>query len=211
MKLGDTVTAVGNAGGVGGMPTAAPGTILALDQSITATSEDGTDTEHLTDMIASNAQIQPGDSGGPLYDAAGQIIGMDTAGGTTGSGEIVAYSIPIDQALAVATEIEDGSSSSAIQLGTPAFLGVLVTDAPGGAGADVQQVQNLSPAASAGIEPADVITALGGVPITSAASLGAALAAHRGGDQVSIAWTRTPAAGPEPFTETVTLGAAPAT
>jgi S1-C subfamily serine protease len=82
---GSQVVALGNAGGKGGTPSVAAGTVTALNQSITASDEDGTSSEHLTGMIETNADIQPGDSGGPLVDSAGQVIGMDTAA-STGSG-----------------------------------------------------------------------------------------------------------------------------
>ena len=69
LSVGDTVVGVGNAGGVGGAPpSAAPGSVAALDQSITATDEGGGSSEQLSGLIQTNAQIQPGDSGGPLVD-----------------------------------------------------------------------------------------------------------------------------------------------
>ena len=210
VAVGNAVVGVGNAGGIGGAPTAAPGIVIALDQSITATSEDGGVAEQLTGLIASNAQIQPGDSGGPLYNAADQIIGMDTAGGAIASGEIIAFSIPINNALAIVHQIEDGSTAPAIQLGSPAFLGITATNAAGSAGAVVGQVLSATPAAAAGIEPGDVITGLGGAPIASAAALGAALAAHHPGDQVTLTWTRPGPSGPTSASATMTLAAGPA-
>ena len=73
------VVAIGNAGGLGGTPSAAGGSIVALDQQITARDAlDGT-SEKLSGLIRTNADIQPGDSGGPLVNTAGQVIGLDTA------------------------------------------------------------------------------------------------------------------------------------
>jgi S1-C subfamily serine protease len=82
---GSPVVALGNAGGKGGTPSVAAGTVTALNQSITASDEDGSSSERLSGMIETNADIQPGDSGGPLVNSAGQVIGMDTAA-LTGSG-----------------------------------------------------------------------------------------------------------------------------
>ena len=79
------VVALGNAGGKGGTPSVAAGTVTALNRSITASDEDSSSSEQLTGMIETNADIQPGDSGGPLVNSAGQVIGMDTAA-STGSG-----------------------------------------------------------------------------------------------------------------------------
>jgi S1-C subfamily serine protease len=91
--VGDTVTALGNAGGKGGTPSVAAGTITATNQSITASDESSSASENLTGMFETNADIQAGDSGGPLVDSKGEIIGIDTAassgyslGGSDGSG-----------------------------------------------------------------------------------------------------------------------------
>ena len=79
VTTGSQVVALGNAGGKGGTPSVATGTITALDQSITASDEDSASSEQLTDMLETNANIQPGDSGGPLVNSGGQVIGIDTA------------------------------------------------------------------------------------------------------------------------------------
>jgi S1-C subfamily serine protease len=86
---GSPVVALGNAGGKGGTPSVAAGSITALDQSITASDESSGESEQLSDMLETNANIQPGDSGGPLVNGSGQVIGMDTAaldgsGGSSG-------------------------------------------------------------------------------------------------------------------------------
>ena len=93
VKVGDDVVALGNAGGVGGTPSVAAGTVTALNQSITASDESSGSSEQLSGLIETNADIQAGDSGGPLVNAYGQVIAMDTAassgfqfGGNGGSG-----------------------------------------------------------------------------------------------------------------------------
>ena len=91
--VGEAVTGVGNAGGTGSL-TAAAGSITALDQSITASDEGtGGNSEQLTGLIQTDAAIQAGDSGGPLYGADGTVIGMDTAASSGGAAE--GYAIPI--------------------------------------------------------------------------------------------------------------------
>ena len=126
VNIGDTVIAAGNAGGVGGAPTVARGTVLGLDQAITASDPNGSNAEQLTGLIEVNAAVQPGESGGPLYNAAGQVVGMNTAGSSARrrSASTDNYAIPINTALAVAHEIESGKASSTITIGTPGFLGV---------------------------------------------------------------------------------------
>jgi S1-C subfamily serine protease len=85
-KVGDAVLALGNAGGKGGLPSTAQGTIQALNQSIEASDSGANTTEKLHGMIETDAPIQAGDSGGPLVNSAGQVVAMDTAANTGGFG-----------------------------------------------------------------------------------------------------------------------------
>ena len=78
-KVGEAVLALGNAGGRGGLPSTAQGTIQALNQSIKASDQGANTTEDLHGMLETDAPIQEGDSGGPLVNASGQVVGMDTA------------------------------------------------------------------------------------------------------------------------------------
>jgi len=130
VSLGTPVLAIGNAGGQGGTPTIAPGIINATDRTITAGDQGSGKTETLHGMLQTSAPIQPGDSGGPLANAQGRVIGMDTAASSSGtqpsSGSTMGYAIPINTALSIARQINDKQSSSTIQIGLPGFLGVLV-------------------------------------------------------------------------------------
>jgi S1-C subfamily serine protease len=137
---GESVVAIGNAGGTGGTPSVATGSVTALDQAITASDEGGGNAEQLTDLIETNAGIEAGDSGGPMVTTSGAVVGMDTAA-STGSSEssvqlggtetatTTGYAIPINQAVAVAKKIEAGTTTTAIHIGSTAFLGVEVSDA----------------------------------------------------------------------------------
>jgi S1-C subfamily serine protease len=116
VAVGDPVSAVGNAGGVGGTPTVSSGTITKLHRSIVVTDEDGVPIEHLRDLMQTNAHVQPGDSGGPLVNAIGQVIGMDTAAAVDRPGKHSTpegFAIPIDHALAIADEIQTGQDPAA--------------------------------------------------------------------------------------------------
>jgi S1-C subfamily serine protease len=191
VAVGDTVTGVGNAEGAGGTPSAAAGKVTALNQPITATDDSGANAESLTGLIETNAAIEPGDSGGPLYDSVGKIIGMDTAAETNGQQTTAAYAITIDHALDIARQIESATAStSTVHLGLPAFLGVSVVTA-NGSGAGVEQVVTGGPAAKAGIVAGDVITKVGGTTIASTAQLEPALAQYKAGQSVTITWTDT--------------------
>ena len=78
---------IGNAGGVGGTPSYAAGRVTGLNQAITASDEGGQNPENLTGLIQTDANIQAGDSGGPLANAAGEVIGVDTAGSSGNGGQ----------------------------------------------------------------------------------------------------------------------------
>jgi S1-C subfamily serine protease len=131
VRTGDSVVALGNAGGKGGTPSVAAGTVTALNQSITASDEGSGNSEQLTGLIETNANIQPGDSGGSLVNAYGQVIGMDTAASSgtqfqSQSSQTAeqAYAIPINEATSIAKQIEAGTTSTNVHIGATAFLGV---------------------------------------------------------------------------------------
>jgi S1-C subfamily serine protease len=128
--VGTPVLAIGNEAGQGGSPTVAPGVISSLGRTIVATDQSSGLTETLYGMLQTSAEIRPGDSGGPLADAAGRVIGINTAAG--GSKVYSGYAIPINQALPIARQIAAGRGGSGksgrVQIGLPAFLGVLLPD-----------------------------------------------------------------------------------
>jgi S1-C subfamily serine protease len=198
---GDSIVAIGNAGGVGGAPSVAGGTVTSLGQSITASSEDGT-SEQLTGLIQVAADIQPGDSGGPLVNANGQVIGMDTAasqgfqmdrdGQPTGGGQ--GFAIPIDQAMSIEKQIAGRQASTTVHIGDSALLGVQVSPASTGRGrraqasngAVVSGVLPGSPAEAAGIARGDVVTSIDNQPVDSPNTLTNLLTQFHPGDRVTV-------------------------
>ncbi|MBV8446080.1 MAG: trypsin-like peptidase domain-containing protein [Candidatus Dormibacteraeota bacterium] len=190
VNVGDNVTVVGNALGRGGPPTSSSGQVTALNQTITATDENGANPETLTGMIQFDAAIQPGDSGGPLLDSSNHVVGMDTAGSSQGRRQAsnVGYAIPIDSAVAIAHQIASGSGGGNIQRGSGPLLGVDVQDSTVPPGALVIDVVSGTPADGAGIQAQDVITDINQTSVTSAASLKTALSSHHSGDSVTVHW-----------------------
>jgi S1-C subfamily serine protease len=199
VAVGDAVLGIGNAGGAGGAPSVAPGTVTALDQTITAADQSGANAQQLSGLIQVDATIQPGDSGGPLVNATGQVVGVDTAastsgdhlnrrGGTAGgqAAATVGFAIPINDALAIADEIESGAGSSTVHIGQSAMLGVSAGDT--GQGAVVGQVLSGGPAAKVGLAAGDVITSVDGRAVGAAADLTGTLDQHHPGDTVTVTW-----------------------
>jgi len=285
VAVGDQVVGIGNAGGVGGTPSYAPGKVTGLNQAITATDESGQDPENLTGLIQTDANIQAGDSGGPLANTAGEVIGVDTAGsggnnggsgrpgqaaattgtpatavqaadgngtgngngfgdgsgfgnddpfgngngfgegngngfgdgsggdgsgngsggngfgdgsegngdgnGGSGNGQATTegYAVPINQAMDIVDQIEDGKASDSVHIGASAMLGISVEPNAEVSGAAVGDVIADGKADEAGIAAGDVITSFAGHAVDSADSLSGLLNQQHPGDKVEVGWT----------------------
>ncbi|QWT25401.1 S1C family serine protease [Subtercola sp. PAMC28395] len=205
VAVGDAVTGVGNAGGTGSL-SAAAGAVTGLNQSVTTQAEGSAAGETLDGMIQIEADIQAGDSGGPLYDAQGEVIGIDTAA-SSGSATVTGFAIPINTALKIAKQIESGTESGNVTIGYPAFLGVQIGSATSGtgssglgsrgssgststvAGATVAGVIDGTPAATAGLVAGDTITKVDGTTIDSGSTLTKTMKSYNPGDSVTISWT----------------------
>ncbi len=194
-SVGESVVGVGNAGGVGGTPSHAAGSITALDQSITATDENGANAETLAGLIQTNAPIQPGDSGGPLVNMQGKIIGMDTAASTSfqfSTGSAQGFSIPIDEALSLAHKIVTNQSSDTIHIGQTGFIGVEVsatTTTTSTSGLSVLGSVSGSPAAQAGIGNGSTILSVNGVNVNQSGDLTNLMVRYHPGNRITVVWT----------------------
>ena len=208
VQVGDVAVAIGAPLGLSN--TVTDGIVSATNRAVNLgpTGNDNT----VIDAIQTDAAINPGNSGGALVNGAGEVIGINTAiatvaGGTPGatdqSGNIgVGFAIPSNTAKQIATElIEDGEAERAllgVSATTEAERGSAV-----GAGARVVSVQAGSPAADAGLQPGDVVTAIDDRPVTSSTELTAAVRSRQPGDEVSLTVQRNG----QTETLEVTLGA----
>ena len=203
------VTAVGNAGGTGSL-TRAPGSVTATGTTITASDDEGS-SETLTGLIETDAAVQPGDSGGPLLDSAGRVVGMTTAASAGGSFRFAdaqtssGYAIPIAKAMSIAKKITSGASSTRVHIGATAFLGVSLSSASDGyydqAGVVVQGVVSGGPAAKAGLQAGDVIVSLDGHSVDSPTTVRTYVLSKKPGQKISVQT--------ETYTTTLTLGSGP--
>lgn len=214
LEVGDTVVAIGNALDLPGPPRVTEGAITALGRSITISG--GGSSDHLRDLIETSAELQPGNSGGPLFDDTGRVIGMNTAAEVQGHGpratsaSPTGFAIPIDSVEAIVARIEDGDEGRGVRVGPAGYLGVAIRNdgarGSGGSGVLVGEVQDDSPAAGAGIEAGDVIVAIDGMSVAHASELGDAIRAHEPGDDVELEWID---ADGDHRSATVTLVASP--
>ena len=189
LEVGQGVYAVGNAAGRG-VPKLAAGSITGLNRQITAADENGS-SETLTKMIATDAPVEPGDSGGPLYNKLGRVIGIVTAGNssfTVSTGVDRGFAIPINKVKALAKQILAGNASDRIHIGPTAFLGVSIDTRSSANGAAVADVVSGSAAEAAGLQSGDVITSLNGQPIGSQSDLQKVVLQLQPGTTVAIEW-----------------------
>jgi S1-C subfamily serine protease len=167
------------------------GTVTGLHRSITVSDGQG-GSAHLADLIQTDASLEPGDSGGPLLDSAGRVIGMDAAADTDFRGGGSGFAIPINRAVSIVKVIRSGRTVGAVHVGPTSFLGISVSSAvssgAASGGALVSGVLSGGPADKAGLASGDLITSLAGRSISSPTGLITALLATPPGKTVQIRW-----------------------
>jgi putative serine protease PepD len=191
--VGDPVMAVGNPLGLSG--TVTTGIVSAVDRPVST--GDGQGTTVVTAAIQTDAAVNPGNSGGPLVDATGAVVGINSSiaslgGGLGGqAGSIgLGFAIPVDEAKEVAAQlIEDGTADHA-QLGVSVADTVTETDGAGRAAAQIAEVVPGSPAAEAGLEAGDAVLAVEGRPTSGALSLTAIVRSYQPGETVTLTVAR---------------------
>lgn len=183
LKIGQPTRAVGNANG-GGKLVLTAGKVTALRQSIVVNDDQG-GTARLSGLIQTSAKLVPGDSGGPLLDANGRVIGVDAAGSSNYQMQVSdGYAIPINKAYALVRLMEAGQASTLVHIGQTAFLGMRVDNATGGI--VVEQIIPGGASEGAGLVLGDVMTSIDGQTLATVDDLRAALFLHHPGDTVTL-------------------------
>ncbi len=211
IAVGQPVLAIGNALGAY-QNSVTQGIIGGTGRSVAAGDSNGRNVEYLTDMIQTDAAINPGNSGGPLVNAAGEVIGINTAVSTDANG--LGFAIPISATKGMLNNIIQNKTA------TRAYLGlqyITITS-------DVAKKYNLSvkqgayvgseesrqsaivsggPADKAGIKDGDVITKVGNIDVGRAGSISTLVGEYKAGDTIQLTILR----GGEELKINVTLGA----
>ena len=199
VAVGDPVLAIGSPLGLA--DTVTSGIVSAVDRPVQPGAAAGTAPQVFFDAIQTDAPINPGSSGGPLVNARGQVIGIDAALDTLGTDPItgaqggsigLGFAIPVNQARRVIVQL--------IRTGyaTHSVIGAALNDGYAGTGAQIATaaqggqppVDPGGPAARAGLQPGDVVTRLGGLPVANAYSLVDAIRSLAPGSRVGVTFLR---------------------
>jgi len=181
VRVGDQVVAIGYALALDGGPSVTTGIVSALKRTIF------TESGALNSLIQTDAAISSGNSGGPLANMRGEVIGINTAvarGDSNSSANNIGFAISVDEALAVLTQLREQAAGTTRDEG---FLGVSLNErTDGGVGSIIATVQPGSPAEKAGIRVDDIVLAVDGEPVNGQAGLVAAIRDRNPGDTISI-------------------------
>jgi putative serine protease PepD len=195
LAVGDPLAVIGDPFGFN--RSLSTGVVSALHRTIQAP-----DGFTIADAIQTDAAIDPGNSGGPVLNGQGKLVGITDQIATGGSGSDsftgVGFAVPIDDVKGELSQLEHGVTTS------HAYLGVSLADTGAGA-ALVSAVVANGPAASAGLRQGDLVTAADGKAIHDPNGLIAAIASHKPGDKLTLTVQR----GPQQLTVTATLGTQP--
>ena len=186
INIGEQVIAIGNALGQY-QNTVTSGIISGAGRSLTATDSSYQNAETLTDMIQTDAAINAGNSGGPLVNAAGEVIGINTAVST---GNNIGFAIPISSVKGMLKTILETGEAKRAYAGV-SYLAIdaataVENDLDSTFGAYVSNVIKGSPAEKAGIKEDDIILAVDGIKIGASTSLGTLLGEHSIGDTITL-------------------------
>jgi len=198
VALGEDVVAIGFALDLDGAPSVTRGIVSALDRTL-STPDGGA----LDGLIQTDAAISSGNSGGPLVNASGEVIGINTAvatGSMTTAANNVGFAISMAEALPVLEQLRAAAAGEPRQEG---FFGVSIVDrTDGGQGAVIREVSDDTPATEAGIRAGDIVIAVDGQPVVGATGLVAAIRDLEPGDEVTVTVLRD--GDPHDLTATLT-------
>jgi putative serine protease PepD len=183
VQVGDDVVAIGYALHLDGAPSVTRGIVSALGRSLE------TEDTVLDGLLQTDAAISSGNSGGPLVNARGEVIGINTAAARSGpsvAANGIGFAISIPEAWPVIDDLRSGKGADGAPIAA-GFLGVdLANRRDGGTGAVIVGISPGTPAEQAGLQPDDLVVSVDGTTIGSAAGLAAAIRDAQPGDQLTL-------------------------
>ena len=195
LVVGQPVMAIGSPLGLS--DTVTTGVISALDRPVTVTGEGAGDDPVVTNAIQVDAAINQGNSGGPLFDQTGAVIGINSSIASLGESAATAgsiglgFAIPVDLVKSVTDQILTNGTVKHALLGVQVTTDVAEVDGANQVGALIDQVTPGGAAAEAGLAPGDVIIAAGGRPVVSGPSLTGYIRRYGAGDVVTLEVVRS--------------------
>jgi len=188
--VGEAVMAVGNPLGLAN--TVTTGIVSAVDRPVSTQGEDGGEGT-VTNAIQVDAAVNPGNSGGPLFDAQGRVIGINSSIATLSSesGSIgLGFAIPSNLVKNIASQLISTGTAKHAFLGVTLNDGTATADGVTRAGAVVESVSDGSPAAKASLQKGDVVVAINDKPVGGAESLTAYVRSLASGDEAKLTIVR---------------------
>jgi putative serine protease PepD len=188
--VGEPVMAVGNP--LGYDNTVTQGIVSALNRPVTTAISGEADTA-VTNVIQIDAAINPGNSGGPLFNAKGEVIGLNSSIATLQSsptetaGSIgVAFAIPVNLVKDISAQLIDQGKAQHAYLGVELGPATVTVDGVTRHGVEILAVRSGTPAASSGLKVNDVITAIDGNPTRESESLMAWVRSYSPGQEITL-------------------------
>lgn len=193
VEIGDYAVAIGNPLGLDFERSVTQGIISGLDRTITATDSSTGTQNTMEGLIQTDASINSGNSGGPLINSQGQVIGINSAKASSGEG--LGFAIPINTATPIIDEIKENGTYEQAYIGISGMNVESVkaqyeTDFNADSGIYIIQIYTSSPASNAGLQEGDIITAINGTDVSDMSELKKQLVKYRPGDKITLTYER---------------------
>lgn len=193
VEIGDYAVAIGNPLGLDFERSVTQGIISGLDRTITTTDSSTGSQNTMEGLIQTDASINSGNSGGPLINSQGQVIGINSAKASSAEG--LGFSIPINTATPIIDEIKENGTYEQAYIGisgmnVEAVKAQYQTDFKADKGIYVMQIYTNSPASKAGLQEGDIITAVNGTSVDDMSALKKELVKYRPGDTIKVTYER---------------------
>lgn len=193
VEIGDYAVAIGNPLGLDFERSVTQGIISGLDRTITTTDSSTGSQNTMEGLIQTDASINSGNSGGPLINSQGQVIGINSAKASSAEG--LGFAIPINTATPIIDEIKENGTYEQAYIGisgmnVEAVKAQYQTDFKADKGIYVMQIYTNSPASKAGLQEGDIITAVNGTSVGDMSALKKELVKYRPGDTIKVTYER---------------------